>query len=137
MQRRARVWIFLTIVAIAVVTLPIWGMWPAVFLDSQRRVMSRAVSPDGKRIAQVERIVVGGVPSIVIKVRSRFMPNWYLSGCAAASHYRDATARVRWTSESVIEIRHTDAQRFWRLGSAPFHNGECENLVVAFIELYS
>jgi hypothetical protein len=71
------------------VTLPVWGMGVAVFLDSTRTVLDRHPSPDGARIAQVERIVVGGVPSIVVIVRSWWMPNWYLAGCVAASHYEE------------------------------------------------
>src|SRR5439155_3315678 len=63
-----------------VVTLPIWGMGPAVFFDSNRTIVARRPSPDGKRIAQIERLVVGGVPSIVVTVRWSWMPNWYLAG---------------------------------------------------------
>ena len=120
------------ILVIAVVTLPLWGMGPAVFLDSERTVISRAVSPDGKRTAQIERIVVGGTPTIVIMVRPAWMPNWYLAGCAAASHYEDAAARVEWTTNSAINIRHTDSRLFWDTNSAPFHNDPCENLSVTF-----
>lgn len=120
------------IVVIAVVTLPFWGMGPAVFLDSKRMVISRAVSPDGKRTAQVERIVVGGVPTIVVMVRPVWMPNWYLAGCAAASHYQNAAAGVHWTSNSTIHVRHTDARLYWNTGTAPFHNDPCENLSLTF-----
>ena len=102
-------------------TLPFWGMGPAVFLDSQRSVISRAPSPDGKQIAQVERIVVGGVPSIVVMVRPRWMPNWYLAGCTATSHYHDAEAVVAWASSDAIVVTHTDDPLFWNAGWAPFH----------------
>ena len=50
------------------VTSPIWGMGPAVFLESERSVLSSERSPDGKRIAQVERLVVGGMPNIIVMV---------------------------------------------------------------------
>lgn len=132
-RRRKLILIFVVAVLTAVVTIPFWGMGPAVFLDSERTVISRIVSPDGKRVAQVERIIVGGEPSIVIMVRSAWMPNWYLSGCAAASHYQDADARLRWTSNSAISITHTDDPIYWRIGSAPFHNEACADLQVGFV----
>ena len=114
------------------VTLPIWGMGLAVFLDAERSTISHVPSPSGMLIAQVERIVVGGSPSIVVVVRPWWTPNWYLSGCAAASHYTDAEARVAWKSEHAIVVRHTDGRRFWKLGSAPFHSKPCANLSVTF-----
>jgi hypothetical protein len=107
-------------------------MGPAVFLDSKRTILSKAASPDGKRIAQVERIVVGGAPSIVVLVRPRWMPDWYLTGCAAASHYHDTEAHVHWTASDVILVTHTDDQTFWDIDSAPFHSTPCEGLTVAF-----
>jgi hypothetical protein len=133
MRRRTKVILISAIIFMIVfVTFPIWGMGPAVFLDSRRAVLSRAVSPDGRRIAQVERIIVGGVPSIVVMVRPSWMPNWYLAGCAAASHYQDAEAHVRWATNGAIEVRHTDSNLYWDKGSAPFHNDTCENLIVNF-----
>ena len=115
-----------------VVTFPFWGMGAAVFLDSERMIISRSSSPDQSRIAQVERIVVGGVPSIVVMVRSRWMPNSYLAGCAAASHYQDAKASVRWASKDAIVVTHTGDRLFWHTGSAPFHRAPCDGLTVAF-----
>jgi hypothetical protein len=103
-------------------------------LDSSRTVISRNISPDGRRSAQVERIVVGGVPNIVVMVRSWWLPNWYIAGCAAASHYMDANAQVRWTSNSAISVIHTDERLSWDVGSAPFHNQPCESISVALIE---
>jgi hypothetical protein len=131
----------LVLIAVAIsivglVTLPFWGMGPAVFLDSERTVISRAKSPDGARTAQVERIVIGGVPSIVIVVRRWWMPDWYLAGCAAASHYQEAKASVRWVSNGSIEVRHTDGRLFWdETGHAPFHNKTCGDLSVTFDEV--
>jgi hypothetical protein len=133
MPRRTKL---ISVGAIALVcgllALPIWGMGPAAFLDSERLTLSRVVSPDGGRVAQVERIVVGGAPSIVVTVRPRWMPDWYLSGCAAASHYANAEALVAWTSENAIVVRHTDDKRFWKNGSGPFHNKPCDGLTVTF-----
>ena len=121
---------------IGLVTLPFWGMGPAVFLDSERTVISRTKSPDGARTAQVERIVVGGVPSIVIMVRPWWMPDWYLAGCAAASHYEDAEASIRWVSNSSIQIDGRDELRFWaKTGNAPFHDKACSDLSVTFSEV--
>ena len=114
-------------------TLPFWGMGPAVFLDASRTVLSRSLSPDGKRSAQVERMIVGGVPNIVVMVRSLWLPNWYLTGCAAASHYEDVQAQVRWTSNSHLVVIHTDDQLHWDTGSAPFHNAPCESVSVTLI----
>jgi hypothetical protein len=95
-------------------------------------VISQAASPDGKRNAQVERIVVGGVTSIVVMVRQTLMPNWYLTGCAAAYHYDDAEAQVRWVSNSAIEVTRAEGQLYWNTGSAPFQHDPCENLTVTF-----
>lgn len=60
------------------------------------------------------------------------MPNWYLAGCAAASHYQDAEAHVRWVADDAIVVTHTGDQLFWDTGAAPFHNAPCENLSVTF-----
>lgn len=120
------------IILCAVDTLPFWGMGPAVLLDSERTVISRVLSPDGTRVAQVERIVVGGTPSIVVMVRPQWMPDWYITGCAAASHYQDAEAQVRWSTKDAIAVTHTDDQLYWDIGSAPFHSALCEGLTVTF-----
>ena len=116
----------------AFLTVPVWGMGPAVFLDSERTVISRTPSPDGMRIVQVERIVVGGVPSIVLMVRPWWEPDWYLAGCAAASHYQDTKASVRWSSKTAIIVEHPVEQLAWNVGSAPFHSDPCDNLLVTF-----
>ncbi len=137
MKRLSIIYIGAVIVLIAVVTLPFWGMGPAVFLDSKRTIIARAPSPDGKRIAQIERIIVGGVPSIVVMVRASWMPDWYLTGCAAASHYQDGVARISWTSNNALLIRHTDDLRSWKRGSAPFHNEHCEDPVVSFRQTFA
>lgn len=65
----------LPVVGFAFATLPIWGMGSAAFFDSERTVLAREVSPSGKRIAQVERLTVGGVPNIVVMLRPPWMPN--------------------------------------------------------------
>lgn len=117
---------------LAIFTLPIWGMAPAAFLDSERTVLSRAPAPNGTRVAQVERLIVGGVPHIVVLVRANWSPDWYLAGCVAASHYRDDRVSVRWLSDAAIEVTHQDARRFWNLGRAPFHREPCTNLTVRF-----
>ena len=124
--------VLLAALLVLILTLPLWGMGPAVFLDSDRAVISRAVSPDGRHIAQVERLVVGGVPNIVVIVRRSWLPDWYLAGCAATSHHGEAQASVRWKSANEITVDHTDNQRFWWFGSAPFRKGNCGNLRVSF-----
>jgi hypothetical protein len=129
MKRRSK-WLLigLSVLAIAFLSLPIWGMGPAAFLDSQRTIIARNVSPDGKRVAQVERLLVGNVSNIVIIVRPRWMPNWYLAGCPAASHYEETNVAVRWTTNSQIEVKSESGQRFWSSNSAPFHVGACDDL---------
>lgn len=135
MNRRTKFIFAVAVVALGTVaTLSLWGMGAAVFLDSERTVLSRLPSPDGKRIASVERIVVGGAPSIVVIVRPAWMPDWYLTGCAAVSHYEDAKARARWTTINALEVRHTEDRRFWKTGSAPFHNEACSNLAVTLTQ---
>lgn len=109
-------------------------MGPAAFLDSSRAVISRKLSPDGARLAQIERIVVGGVPTIVVTVKSSWAPDWYLAGCAAASHYQEDKASVLWISNEALQVRHAEDRRFWKLGSAPFLNGHCRNITVALAQ---
>jgi hypothetical protein len=129
MKRRSKLLLVVLLsLIVAVLTLPIWGMGPAVFLDSERTILSRSVSPDGKRIAQVERLVVGGVPNIVIIVRPTWMPNWYLAGCAAASHYQETKAAVRWIRTDKVEVAFATDLGFWSTDSAPFHHGGCLDL---------
>jgi hypothetical protein len=119
----------------AAVTFPIWAMGPAVFLDAQRSVVARRPSPDGRRIAQIERLVVGGVPSIVITVRSWWMPNWYLAACAAASHYQDTDARLLWKSNDSLAVLTKGDIRFWAKGDAPFHRGQCTGLNTTIVPI--
>ncbi|MET3713303.1 hypothetical protein ABIC65_004033 [Sphingomonas trueperi] len=119
------------IVALLILTLPYWGMGPAVFLDSERSVISRSWSPDGKRVAQVERVVVGGEPSIVILVRRSWEPDWYLTGCVAASHYQDQQARIEWASNTRLIIFQGGPQSYWDK-SAPFHNNPCSDVTAIF-----
>jgi hypothetical protein len=120
------------IIFCAVVTLPFWGMGPAVFLDTERTVISRVPSPDGRRLAQVERIVIGGTPSIVIMVKPQWMPDWYLAACAAASHYHDVAVQVRWSTKDAIDVTSSDEPLYWDIGSAPFHRAPCDGLTVTF-----
>jgi hypothetical protein len=134
MKRRTQVMLAASLAILsAFLTLPFWGMGPAVFLDSNRTVLSRAISPDGARSAQVERIVVGGVPNIVVIVRSWWLPNWYLTGCVAAFHYEEAKAQIRWTSNNAVTVTHSGDQLDWDIGSAPFHNASCESVKVTFV----
>lgn len=113
---------------VAVVTLPIWAMGLAVFLDAKRTVLARRPSPDGRRIAQVERMVVGGVPSIVVIVRSWWVPDWYLGGCVAASHYEDIGARAVWQSNNSLVVQTRGDVSRWRNNSAPFKGKGCSQL---------
>lgn len=115
-------------VAAAVVTLPIWGMGPAVFMDSERTVLTRVLSPDRTQVAQVERLVVGGAPSIIVTVKQTWMPNWYLLGCVAVSHYGDTSARLRWQSNRSLTIATRAEASFWRAAGAPFHLTGCSDL---------
>lgn len=116
--------------AAALVTLPLWGMWPAAFIDSDRTILSRAISPGRTHVAQVERLVVGGVPSIIVTVRPAWMRNWYLLGCAAASHYEECSAHLRWASDHSLTVVTPTGIRFWRTDGAPFYRNGCTNLSV-------
>jgi hypothetical protein len=75
-------------------------------------------------------MVIGGVPNIVVMVRSWWLPNWYLTGCAAVSHYEEAEAQIRWTSNNAITVTHSGDQLYWDVGSAPFHDSPCETVTV-------
>lgn len=103
------------------------------FIDSRRAIISSQSSPDGKRIAQVERFLVGGVPSIVVTVRPWWKPDWYLSSCAAASHYREANAALAWLASSKLEILSNADPLFWDVGEAPYHNEPCPDLAVTIV----
>jgi hypothetical protein len=60
------------------------------------------------------------------------MPNWYLAGCAATSHYRDTEAVIAWAGSDTIVVMHTDDPQFWGADSAPFHKAPCDHLTVTF-----
>ena len=115
-------------------SLPFWGMGTAVFLDSSRTVISSLSSPDGRRVAEVESLVVGGVPSIVVTVRSSGRPDWYLWSCAAASHYHETSARIVWTSPRKLEVSSSVDPLNWQIGTAPFHNQPCSDLSVSVVK---
>jgi hypothetical protein len=104
----------------------------AVFLDAERTVLSRHPSPDGKRVAQVERLVVGGVPSIVVIVRSWWIPNWYLAGCVAASHYQNTKADAVWKSNDSLAVMTMDDVGAWTK-SAPFKGRACSQLNINIV----
>ena len=133
-RRRNILTAFAVAVVLAVGTLPIWGMGVAVFLDARRTVLVRQPSPDGRRIAQVERMVVGGVPSIVVIVRSWWMPDWYLSGCVAASHYEEVDARILWRSNNSLVVQTRGDRGNWTRG-APFKGKSCSQLETAVVPM--
>lgn len=132
MTRRRLLTVLALAVVVVVVTLPMWGMGLAVFLDAERTVLSRSPSPDGKRIAQVERLVVGGVPSIVVIVRSWWMPNWYLAGCVAARHYQETDARSVWKSNGSLAVMTSGNVQAWT-NSAPFKDNDCAQLTTSIV----
>ncbi len=111
-------------------TLPIWGWGSAYYFDSQRTVLASSVSPDGSSIAQVERLVVGDVPNIILTLRSSWAPNWYLMSCAAVSHYGETQAGVRWLSNDRIALRTSVEPKYWRTDAAPFKHRGCGRMTV-------
>ncbi|MFA6113164.1 MAG: hypothetical protein WC729_04210 [Sphingomonas sp.] len=136
MRRVGKFILVLAVIGImAIFTLPLWGMGPAILLDSDRTILSAHASPDGRLIAQIERFTVGGapdgVPSIVVIVRPWWAPNWYIAGCAAASHYQEASARLVWTGNMKLQLMVQGDPSEWTIGSAPFHNGGCPGLSLA------
>lgn len=122
-------------VTAAVVTFPIWAMGPAVFMDSERTILSRALSPDRTHVAQIERLVVGGVPSIIVTVRPAWVPNWYLLECVVASHYHQTSARLRWQSNRSLIVATPAEARSWRTDGAPFHPTGCSDFPVSIVQL--
>ena len=136
MKRRKLLAALAVIILAGVVSLPVWGMGPAVFLDAERTVLSRQPSPDGQRIAQIERFVVGGVPSIVVIVRSWWMPDWYLAGCIAASHYEDTDAHSIWMSNGSLAVITSEGVRAWTK-SAPFKNRGCTQVNTSLVHSHS
>ena len=122
-------WIFAgAALMIAIITIPIWGMGPAVYLDSERTIRTSKASPDDSKIATVEEIVVGGVPSIVIIVRDRWLPSWYFTGCVASSHYEDVDVSVEWISNTAIKVLSEAEPSYWNAGRAPFRNAPCTGI---------
>ena len=87
--------------AICIAAGPVILMGP---LDSQRRILSRASSPDGRWIAQLERLTVGGAPNIVVTLRRSWQPNWYLTSCKAVSYYGDTRAVLRWEAPTRLAV---------------------------------
>lgn len=83
-------------------TAPMTLMGPAVFLDSERKVLARSASPDGKWIGQLEQLIVGGAPNVVVTIRRSWQPDWYLTSCKALSHYGEATASLRWRDSKTL-----------------------------------
>lgn len=119
-------WIFAGgALTIAIITSPIWGMGPAVYLDSERTIRASNASGDDRKFATVEEIVVGGVPNIVIIVRDRWLPSWYSTGCVASSHYGDVNVSVKWVSNTTIRLLSDAEPRFWNAETAPFRNAPC------------
>ena len=101
---------------IAIATFPLWAMammGPAVYFDSERVTRAAEASPDGKKIASVEEIVVGGVPNIGIIIRDWWLPSWYFTGCVASSHYNDVDASLEWVSNTSIQLRSNAEPRYW------------------------
>jgi hypothetical protein len=129
-------WIFAgAALMIAIITIPIWGMGPAVYLDSERTIRTSKASPDDSKIASVEEIVVGGVPSIVIIVRDRWLPSWYFTGCVVSSHYEDVDVSVEWVSNTTIKVLSEAEPSYWNAGRAPFRNAPCTGISTMLISL--
>ena len=114
--------------AAAAATFPIWGMAPAVFLDSSRQVLARSTSPDSKHVAQVERLTVGGAANVVVMVRPPWAPDWYLAGCPVTSHYEDANPSIAWASNHSVIVSTHDAISLWDADMAPFHSRPCSKV---------
>lgn len=113
---RTRKWLgcgCLLVLAIVVLTAPVTMMGPAVYLDSRREVRSELPSPDSRWIAQLERITVGGAPSMVVTVRRWWQPNWYLTSCKAVSYYGNALAQLRWLDDTHLAVAaHTGPEQW-------------------------
>ena len=86
----------------------------AAFLDSERHVLNRARSPDGAWVAQLERLVVGGAPNMVITLRRSWQPDWYFTSCKAISHYGDAGAVLRWAGAAELVVDADASAQTWR-----------------------
>ncbi len=123
---------------IAIATFPLWAMammGPAVYFGSERVTRAAEASPDGKKIASVEEIVVGGVPNIVIIIRDWWLPSWYFTGCVASSHYDDVDASLEWVSNTTIQLRSNAEPRYWKAEGAPFRNAPCKGVTTVPIEV--
>lgn len=129
-------WIFAgAALMIGIITIPMWGMGPAVYLDSERTIRTSKASPDRSKIATVEEIFVGGVPNIVIIVRDRWLPSWYFTGCVASSHYDDVDVSVEWVSNNSIKLLSNAESRFWKADMAPFRNTSCADIMTVPIKV--
>jgi hypothetical protein len=91
----------------------------AAYLDSDRDVIVRAVSPDGSRTAQLERLVVGGAPNMVVTLRRSWHPDWYLTSCKPVSYYGESAAVFRWTSNRALLVDAATEPGQWD-SDAPF-----------------
>jgi hypothetical protein len=80
------------------------GFGAAAFLDSERQVVGRAVSPDGTWTAQLERLTVGGAPNMVVTLRRSWHPDRYLTSCKPVSYYGESAAVLRWRSNGVLLV---------------------------------
>lgn len=136
-RSNSKIWFAIGLAAVAaVVSVPIWGMGAAVFVDSDRTVLSRVLSQDHTHVAQLERLVVGGAPSIVVTVRPVWLPSWYLLECVAASHYQETTARVAWVSNRSLTVTTNPAEaRAWRTDGAAFHPSGCHGFSANIVGL--
>jgi hypothetical protein len=89
------------------------GFGAAAYLDSERSVIARAVSPDGTWTAQLERLVVGGAPNLVVTLRRSWQPDWYLTSCKAVSYYGESAAALRWTSDRALLVDAASDPSHW------------------------
>jgi hypothetical protein len=92
----------------------------AAYLDSEREVIAGAVSPDGRWIAQLERLTVGGAPNLVVTLRRSWHPNWYLTSCKSVSYYGESTVVLRWTSRRTLVVDAATDPSHWD-SLAPFN----------------
>jgi hypothetical protein len=91
----------------------------AAFLDSERQVTGRARSPNGRWIAQLERLTVGGAPNMVVTLRRPWQPDWYLTSCKPVSYYGESGAVFHWTSDATLLVDAATDPGHWD-SDAPF-----------------